>query len=85
MPIGIHRCDCGNVFETPPERVDYQYAKCECGKLANRIPPGAPALINFKEGWYEHIAADPIYCKNKGELRRACKDHGKTSIYLEDM
>lgn len=82
----MQKCTCGNIFKTPPDREAFQYAECpSCGKLANRLIEGLPTLVNFRAGVYEHIAIDPIYCKNKRELREACKKHGKTSVYLEDM
>lgn len=41
--------------------------------------------IPFKEGWYEHFAKDPIYIKNKQELKDACKKHNMGSVYRDDM
>jgi len=64
--------------------------KCkECGgDLEPRLkaPTGECATyIPFKSGWYEHIAKDPIYIKDKYALRAACKKHNMGSNYLDDM
>lgn len=48
----LHRCKCGEVFEPPEDRKDYQFAPCpECGQLANRIVKKAPLF--FIKGQFE--------------------------------
>jgi len=42
-----------------------------------------PAIHIFHEGYYEHIADDPIYIKNKKQLRYETRSRGCTSDYAE--
>ena len=46
--------------------------------------PGRPALIFFKEGWYEHIGEDPLYISSMQQLRDQCAANGVYSEYAED-
>lgn len=72
-----HRCQCGEVFETPEDRVDFQYAPCpECGELANRICPGSPSF--FVKGKFEAYQS-PItgeVIRTKRQRDNEMKEHG---------
>ena len=63
--------------------------KCKCGgdliSESERVKAQAPNYIPFKAGWYEHFTSEPIYIKNKQELKKACKDHNMGSVYRDDM
>ena len=88
MPIYQRRCkECDHEWEEIRKIADCENTNpcpaCGSGMVDRIIRP--PHYTPFKEGWYEHIASDPIYCRNKKELREACQEHGKTSVYLEDM
>lgn len=37
----------------------------------------------FKEGWYPHLASDPLYFSSKRKLKAYCREHGLTMDYLE--
>lgn len=42
------------------------------------------ASYGFKSGWYEHIAADPVYIGSKRQLRGETEKRGLTSQYARD-
>ena len=43
----------------------------------------APAVIIFKEEWYEHIAENPIFIKSKKQLREECDKRGMLAKTLD--
>lgn len=51
--------------------------------LNQRNEPKAPAIHIFKEGFYEHIAPEPIYVKSKKQLREETRSRGCISDYAE--
>ena len=88
MPIYLRQCsDCGHEWDELRSLKDYKLTNpCpECGCIHINRPIVSAHYIPFKEGWFEHITTEPLYIKNKQELRDACRKHGKTSVYLEDM
>jgi len=58
--------------------------KCaECSKALGPRPKADFAIHIFKSGWYEHIALDPIYVKNRKQLLHETRSRGETSDYAE--
>jgi len=43
----------------------------------------SPAVIIFREEWYEHIAENPIFIKNKKQLRHECEKRGMIAKALD--
>ena len=43
----------------------------------------SPAVIIFKEEWYEHIDENPIFIKNKKQLKRECETRGMIAKALD--
>ena len=43
----------------------------------------SPAVILFKEEWYEHIAENPIYITSKKQLRYECETRGMIAKALD--
>jgi putative FmdB family regulatory protein len=74
MPLYNYQCSCGNEFESFNKIDDRALAKCEiCGNLAEQTLSRRPAAVhNFKLGWFEHIAPDPVYAKSKKHLKELC-------------
>lgn len=57
---------------------------CElCGEPLRFIFGGDTNYHPFREGWYEHIALEPVYIKNKKQLVHECRKRGLTSHYVE--
>jgi hypothetical protein len=51
--------------------------------LTNKQEKTHPGIHIFKSGYFEHIAADPIYCGSKADLRAVCRENNCTSDYAE--
>lgn len=84
MPLYTLACDeCELAEEHNVPMDERNNTVLSCGHVG-RVFHRPQALIFFKEGWYEHITTEPLYIKSKDELRRACEEHGVTSVYLED-
>ena len=43
----------------------------------------APAVILFKEEWYEHIDENPIFITSKKQLRQECEKRGMIAKALD--
>lgn len=87
MPMYDFKCTsspCNHVFEKIVKFEERENVLCEkCGSATK--PLIVPhRYIPFKEGWYEHIAKDPIYIKSMKQLKSECKKHGVSSIYAMD-
>jgi len=78
MPLYNYKCDaCKHGFESYSTISRRKKAKCRCGKTADQVLVSRPAAVHsFKLGWFEHIGPDPIYVKNKKQLREECNRHG---------
>lgn len=65
---------------------DRKKVRCPtCNRLVAQIlKPGHGGFTTFREGWYEHIANEPIYCRTPQELREACDANAARSAYLQD-
>jgi hypothetical protein len=50
---------------------------------ADKAGKGAPAVIIFKEEWYEHIADHPIFIRSKKQLREECEKRGMIAKALD--
>ena len=88
MPLYDFECtnpDCDQVFEALAKYEEREKIRCKvCGDTTLCLV-GNGRYIPFHSGWYEHLGPDPIYIKNKQQLRQVCKDNGKGSRYLDDM
>lgn len=59
--------------------------KCSgCGEPYSDSKENAPDYYvqAFRSGYYEHIALDPIYIKNRKQLRQETEARGLTSHYI---
>ena len=56
--------------------------QCSCGNLLS-VRVSMPNFIPFHGGFHEHIAAEPIYIKNKKHLQQECRSRGLTSHYVD--
>lgn len=69
------------------EKTQAEYVREWRDKQLASITPCEPRTsykyYRFHEGWYEHVADDPIYFKSKKELRDYTRAHGMTSDYAE--
>lgn len=87
MPLYEYRCTkCGSEWEEVRAIAARETAKCSSCKVKAKLlmPSRAPGVSIFREGWYEHVAAEPIYCRTAQELRDACDENGAVSHYLEN-
>jgi putative FmdB family regulatory protein len=77
MPNYSYRCRCGNTFNAFKPMVERHTAECPaCGDAAAQtICHTPPNLVDFKYGWFEHIAPEPVYARSKKELRSLCERH----------
>jgi len=74
---------CRICFELVPSNESH----CSCGNLRLKQrsdAPDAPAVHSFASGFYEHIADDPIYIKNRKQLLHETRRRGQVSLYAED-
>ena len=74
MTIRIRSKDCNHLLGEACAVCAAQWA----------APPAAPKVVTFREGWYEHIALDPIYISSAQQLADECKRHGNHSYQLQD-
>ena len=70
MPVYTYECECGEQFEFIQTIAERKTAQCKCGAVAPQII-GAPNVIGFQFGEFEHMADEPVYIRNKEELRSA--------------
>lgn len=86
MPTYDFRCDtCGLDLERfckIAERKEQTCAACE-GPLKQTFN-GGHFVSAFKNGYFEHIDLEPIYCGSKIQLRDECRKRGLTSVYAEE-
>lgn len=82
MPLYDFRCvSCG--------RIDEHIAKygeemvCACGAPMERLVTAAK-YRSFREGWWEHLDAEPIYIRSKRQLKEECTKRGFHSEYAWD-
>ena len=73
---------CGDCFRLSQMPMD----KCKhCGSTVSfpRMSVGAPSLAPFESGYYRDIALEPIYIKNRQQLRDETRSRGQVSNYVE--
>lgn len=75
MTVRIKSATCNHLLGEPCE-------VCEAGW--QEPPNGGPTVRTFREGWYEHIALDPIYISSAQQLRDECRKHEVHSYQVED-
>lgn len=84
MPIYDFQCqDCYNVEEHIAGVEERQRLCVKCGGTMNRLISAAP-YHKFKEGYWEHLDAEPIYIKSKRQLKEECVKRGFHSDYAWD-
>ena len=77
MPNYSYECSCGHAFQDFRSMEKRKNAPCpNCGAEASQVIGGQAAVHSFKLGWFEHIADEPVYARNKAELRSLCERHG---------
>lgn len=86
MPLYDFACDSCGVIEERLLKIDYDEQKClKCdGPMRRWFGRNQPTYHRFREGWYEHIAEEPIYIRSKKQLKEECRQRGLTSIYAEE-
>jgi len=87
MPIYALKCDgCGNKEEVVCPMEERNEQPCSvCGStLSQDFSRGGGSFHPFREGWYEHIAPQPLYISSMKDLERKCDEHGVVSKYVED-
>ena len=85
MPLHDYLCkSCDRTqLDVLTKHSDPESPKCpHCGTPMQR-KVCAPRPVLFREGFYEHIAPEPIYVKSRRELKRVCAEHNCTSDYAE--
>ena len=86
MPLYDYRCqreECLHIQKDVFAKSDDRLIDCvKCGDIAERLVSATKGFI-FRAGYYEHVAADPIYCGSKADLRCVTRDNNCTSDYAE--
>ena len=84
MPLYNYQCKhCKRRFEALRPMSEREFAICrKCGGFGEQ-KLSAPAVINFRAGWYDHVGPEPVYCETAQQLQDACNEHGGVSVYLE--
>lgn len=77
MPYYNYECSKGHEFEAINSIENRALSKCgKCGSIGKQTISRRPAAVHpFKYGEFEHIASEPLYIRNKQELRDACEKH----------
>lgn len=87
MPSYEYHCGgCDTFFEscnTIDDRHRQQCPKCDSPRPCE-LRVSAPRIVEFRAGWFEHIAHDPIFIETPAQLREECAKRGKYSKYLEN-
>lgn len=85
MPLYDYKCECGKEFEALRTIDECESAPCECGKTASRTFSTRAARYHaFPEGWWDTLDVEPVYIKNKRQLKEECAKRGLSSVYLLD-
>jgi len=87
MPLYEYRCNnCGEEFEgfrTIAERYNIACPKCNTPRPEILLGGNRQQVRLFPEGWFEHIAPEPIYISSRRQLREECEKHNCYSKYLD--
>ena len=85
MPTYDFQCPkCGAEKEGFCKIAERREQKCDCGEVLKQTFHGGHFVSAFKNGYFEHIDLEPIYCGNKIKLRDECRKRGLTSVYAEE-
>ncbi len=97
MPSYTYRCSAGHeldricsiaqmeTFESYPHLCEVMVKKGRpCERLLQRVYRVQPP-VRFREGWYEHIAPDPVYITSPQQLQDVARRHGNRSKYMQDL
>ena len=79
MPLYDLECTkCAHEFEDFVKMDERGDVPCpECGsETVVVIHKNGSAVQLFPEGWFEHIAKEPMYISDKKQLKQACEDNG---------
>ena len=83
MPIYDMQCEiCQKMQEVFCKMDEREQQECTCGGSL-KVLISLPNFIPFHGGFHEHIAAEPIYIKNKEQLQYECRQRGLTSLYVD--
>ena len=77
MPMYDYECkNCGKDFEMFAKIADRKKVKSPCCNSAGEQLITGTSYHPFPEGFWEHIANEPIYVNDKPHLKRLCEEHG---------
>lgn len=86
MPLYDFRCPSCHEIDIDimqPSNADAPICQV-CQISMEKFHGGKPSAVHiFKEGFYEHVAEQPIYFRNKKDLKSFCKERGLTMDYCE--
>jgi DNA-directed RNA polymerase subunit RPC12/RpoP len=77
MILSDYRCEsCQHEFEDVRIQEERRFSFCPlCNNKATQLLGTRHKYRNFVEGWWEHIADQPIYIHNRRHLREVCRQH----------
>ena len=86
MPLYDVKCSgCGKEEAVLAKLADFDNIRCmDCDNPMRVLITMKSHPVTFREGYFDNIANDPIYCRTPQELRDACDEHDGTSRYLQD-
>ena len=70
---------CPSCFRLEPAGSD----RCHCGYVFGSGSDEAPAVHMFPAGWWEHLDLEPVYIKNRKQLRQFCADRDVRAMILD--
>lgn len=85
MPLYDYKCRCGEEFDayrSVSDRLSATCPKCHAPAMQAVQRPSVKRVSGVT-GWYEHIARDPIYIKNRKHLREECARHDCYAVVLD--
>lgn len=89
MPNYSYECVNGHQDERTcsiAEMEEFEAGKpaCACGAPLQRVYRSQKP-VRFHEGWYEHIANDPVYITSAQQLADVARQNGNRSLYMKEM
>ena len=54
-----------------------------CGYFVGGNAQQAPSVHIFPAGWWEHLTLEPVYIKNRKQLREVCAANGVRANILD--
>lgn len=76
--------NCRKEFEALSTIADRRKTKSPCCDSASTVIIKGTSYHPFPEGFWEHIAAEPIYVHDKPHLKRLCQEHGVNATGMLD-